>query len=145
MARKEVPVSTPRTARDVMSQPVLTLSRYANVVEAARFLLDNRLSGVPVVDDAGKGIGMFTFRDMAKYFLDPTLLPGGGARKADPGKERVSDLMSPHIESVRPEATLEDCRRAMRQHKTHRVLVQDAQGKIVGIVSASDLGLRSND
>jgi CBS domain-containing protein len=138
-------VTTPRTARDVMSQPVKTLSRLANVVEAARFLLDNRLTGVPVVDDAGKAIGMFTFRDMAKYFLDPTLLPGGGANKADPGKERVSDLMSPHVQSVRPEATLEDCRKAMRQYKTHRMLVQDAQGRITGIVSASDLGLRSTD
>ena len=53
--------------------------------------------------------------------------------------------MTPHIQSVRPEATIEDCRKAMRQHKTHRVLVQEAHGKIAGIVSASDLGLRSSD
>ena len=128
-----------------MSQPVKTLSRDSNVIDAARFLLDYRLSGVPVVDASGKPVGVFTFRDMAKYFLDPTLIAGGGVKPADPGRERVADLMTPHIQSVRPEATLEECRKAMRQHKTHRVLVQDAQGKIAGIISASDLGLRSTD
>ncbi|MBI2921709.1 MAG: CBS domain-containing protein [Planctomycetes bacterium] len=131
-------MTTPRCARDLMSSPVISLPRAATVREAAHILLDNRLSGAPVVDEAGKPVGVFSFRDMAKYFLDPALETGGTGTA---GMAKISELMTPKIQSVRPEATIEECRRAMRQHKTHRMLVQDAGGKIVGIISASDLGL----
>ena len=96
------------------------------------------------MDETGKPVGVFSFRDMAKYFLDPALETGGTGTA---GMAKISELMTPKVHSVRPEATMEECRRAMRQHKTHRMLVQDAQGKIVGIISASDLalGLRTHE
>jgi len=135
-------VNTPRCARDLMSTPVLFLSRNATVLEAAQFLLDNRLSGAPVADDTGRPVGVFSFRDLAKYFLDPALQEGG---KGAPAQARVSEFMTSRVQSVRPEATIAECRKAMRQHRTHRVLVQDPDGKMAGIISTSDLALRVSE
>ena len=51
-------------ASDVMSGAVVTVSAEATVVEAAKLLLDRRISGVPVVDDAGRLVGIVTEGDL---------------------------------------------------------------------------------
>jgi tRNA nucleotidyltransferase (CCA-adding enzyme) len=126
---------TPPRAKDLMSSPVRCLARDATVREAARFLLEHRLSGAPVKDDRGRPIGMCTLRDIAKYFLDPV--------STEPAST-VSDLMTHRVITTNPDATLEDLRRSMRGHQVHRLLVEDAKRQVVGMVSASDLALRGD-
>ncbi|NUN50780.1 MAG: CBS domain-containing protein [Candidatus Brocadiae bacterium] len=137
-------MAAPAFARDIMSQPVMTLSRDASVLDAAKFLLDNRLSGAPVLDDRGRVAGVFTFRDLAKFFLEPAL-EDASAPRPDPAKAKVSELMTKHAESVRPGDRIEDCRKLMRQHRMHRVLVTDDEGALVGIISATDLVFRVHE
>lgn len=132
-------MTEPRCARDVMSTPVRFLARDASVLQAAQFLLDNRLSGAPVADETGRPVGVFSYRDLAKFFLDPAFQDGGAAA---PSAARVFEFMTPRVTSVRPEASLDECRKVMRQHRIHRLLVQDAEGKMTGVVSVSDLALR---
>ncbi|MCC6738967.1 MAG: CBS domain-containing protein [Planctomycetia bacterium] len=134
-------MTAPRHARDLMTTPVRFLAKSASVTEAAKFLLDNRLSGAPVADEAGRPVGVFTFRDLAKFFLDPAFLEGGSA----PATAPITDFMTPRVHTVKPEATVEDCRKVMRQHRLHRVLVQNADGTMAGIVSVSDIALRAGD
>lgn len=135
-------MTAPRHARDLMTSPVRFLAKSATVTEAARFLLDNRLSGAPVADEAGRPVGVFTFRDLAKFFLDPGFQEGG---TASPKDVKITEFMTPRVHSVKPEATVEDCRKVMRQHRLHRVLVQNPDGTMAGIVSVSDIALRAGD
>jgi CBS domain-containing protein len=51
-------------ARDVMTSPVITIKRTASVREAAKLFLERHISGVPVVDDLGKLVGMVTEGDL---------------------------------------------------------------------------------
>ena len=51
-------------ARDVMVSPVITASKTATVREIAKLLLEKRISAVPVVDDAGKLVGIVTESDL---------------------------------------------------------------------------------
>src|SRR5262245_22072872 len=51
-------------ARDVMASPVITVRPSASTRDVARTLLDNRISAVPVVDDAGKVIGIISEGDL---------------------------------------------------------------------------------
>ncbi|KAF0247084.1 MAG: hypothetical protein FD180_23 [Planctomycetota bacterium] len=129
-----------KTARDYMSSPVCTLPRTATVLEAARLLLDKRLTGVPVLDAKGRPEGVFSLRDLAKFFLDP-LLDTPGSRP-DAANAPISGLMTHHVVTVRPEATVEAIRTAMKTSKVHRLVVEDGHGKLLGIVSASDLATR---
>ena len=129
-----------KTARDYMSSPVCTLPRTATVLEAARMLLEKRLTGVPVLDAKGHPEGVFTLRDLAKFFLDPMLdTPGTWP---DAANASISGLMTHRVVTVRPEATVEEIRRAMKTNKVHRLVVEDGHGKLLGVVSASDLATR---
>ena len=51
------------TIRDVMSTPVFTVRRETPLKEVARLLIDNGVSGVPVVDDAGAVLGVVSEAD----------------------------------------------------------------------------------
>lgn len=131
-------------ARDLMSSPVHSLPKSSTILEAARFLLEHRLTGAPVVDSRGLPVGVFSLRDLAKFFLDPLFMQPEARTglPPEPAAVGIADFMTTHVVTVRPEATIEECRRAMRQHKMHRVVVVDAQGRLAGVVSATDLALR---
>lgn len=133
-------MAAPIIARDIMSQPVQTIPRSASLLDAAKFLLTHKYSGAPVVDESGKVIGIITYRDMTRFLLEPALRGTAvPSSVANPQKLKVTDMMTPHPTSVRPGDLVEECRNVMRRHRCHRVLVQDETGKLVGIVSASDL------
>ena len=51
-------------ARDVMVSPVVTVGKSAIVRDVAKLLLEKRISAVPVVDDAGKVVGIVTEGDL---------------------------------------------------------------------------------
>jgi CBS domain-containing protein len=51
-------------ARDVTVSPVITVGKNATVRDVATVLLENRISGVPVVDNAGKVVGIVTESDL---------------------------------------------------------------------------------
>ncbi|MCS7236628.1 MAG: CBS domain-containing protein, partial [Armatimonadota bacterium] len=51
-------------ARDVMTSPVVTVQPDTPVKEVARILLTHHISGVPVVDEQGKLVGILTEADL---------------------------------------------------------------------------------
>ena len=53
-------------ARDVMVSPVITIGTIATVRDVATVLLENRISAVPVVDNAGKVVGIVTESDLMR-------------------------------------------------------------------------------
>ncbi len=137
-------MATPIIARDIMSQPVQTISRTSSLLDAAKFLLSHKFSGAPVVDESGKVVGIITYRDMTRFLLEPALRSTAvPSAVANPQNLKVTDMMTPHPLSVRPGDLIEECRNFMRRHKTHRVLVQDEAGKLVGIVTSVDMIFRT--
>ena len=56
-------------ARDVMVSPVISVKPSCTVKEVAKTLLERRISAVPVVDDAGKLVGIVSEGDL--------MAPGG--------------------------------------------------------------------
>src|SRR6266498_2343904 len=53
-------------AKDVMTQPVISVDSGASVLEAVRIMLQNRISGLPVVDAAGHLVGIVTEGDFLR-------------------------------------------------------------------------------
>jgi CBS domain-containing protein len=53
-------------ARDVMVSPVITVVEDATVRDVARLLIDKRISAVPVIDGAGKLVGIVTEADLMR-------------------------------------------------------------------------------
>lgn len=57
------------TAKDFMSQPVITISADARIQEAAKRLIDNKIGGLPVLDGE-KLVGMITETDLCRLLIE---------------------------------------------------------------------------
>lgn len=138
---------------DWMSTEVQAVLVNASVGEATRLLRDARVGGLPVVDDSGRIVGVFsltdagrvlsdgTRRDVDDSFYEPAALLQMLSEKGafDPADLPVSGVMSRHVISVSPDATIVEAAGKMAAHGVHRVVVLAADGTLRGILSALDV------
>jgi CBS domain-containing protein len=136
------------TVKDVMTTRVIWVHQDASFREMAAALREHRVSAFPVVDEAGKVIGVVSEADMlAKEALDSERagMPGmitGILRRKEQEKARgitAGDLMTHPAVTVTPDDTVEHAARLMYTRKVKRLPVVDAAGHLVGIVSRADL------
>jgi CBS domain-containing protein len=137
-------------AADVMSGTVIAVSRDAPLSQAVRLMVDNRISGLPVLDEAGRAVGMLTEGDLlqraetgtagkAPGWLSAIFTPGrlAGAYVHTHGR-RVADVMTPDVIIVDEAVPLADLVELMRARRVKRLPVT-RDGVVVGIVSRADL------
>jgi CBS domain-containing protein len=135
--------------REVMSREVLAIRRDATLPQAVRLMLDKRISGLPVVDEAGHVVGVLTEGDLLRRAETGTAVQGGWlanlfASGAQAGRyvqahtRRVADLMTPEVVSVAEDTPLSEVVRLMERYRIKRLpVLRDA--KLVGLVSRADL------
>ena len=118
-------------AGQLMKQRVMTCDASDSLEAAARIMWENDCGCVPVRDSDGRVGGMITDRDvcMAAY------LQGGPLRTL-----YVGSAMARGVHSCTPESTIAECEAIMRQHQVRRLPVVDGDGRLVGILSMSDIG-----
>ena len=147
-----------RTARDVMQSHLITVSPETPLLDVQRLFVEEEINGAPVVDDAGRLVGMVSTRDLlraaeeehdtaesdARYFRDELEFSGpdwGSVLEDFQGRlaERtVSDVMTPGGVTVGPDASIAEVASTLRRHRIHRVLVAE-DDVLVGIISSFDL------
>ncbi len=141
------------TVADIMRPDVQTVGPDASVAVVARLLADNRLPGVPVVENDTL-IGIVTEADIITReadvevptpvpFLDAIFMVDAG-RDFDEELRRVTavsarDLMTSPVISIRESATLTQLATLMIDERVNPVPVVDDELKLVGIVSRADL------
>jgi CBS domain-containing protein len=120
-----------------MTPNPVSVSASATVRKARAFLTDKGVSGAPVIDEAGRPVGVLTQTDLVVHDRE---LPDGG----DPGESRARDLMTPAVFTVRPDAPAAAVVEQLLGFNVHRLFVVDDAGLLVGVVSAFDVlrGLR---
>jgi CBS domain-containing protein len=137
-------------AQDIMTKPVIFIGPDDTVARAIRVMLQNHISGLPVVDAAGCLVGMITEGDFLRRVETATerkrprwleFLAGGGQLASEYVRthaRRVSDVMTADPVVVAEDAPLEDVVTLMEKRRIKRVpVVKD--GKVVGIVSRANL------
>jgi CBS domain-containing protein len=130
-----------RTAGEIMSQKIVTISEDDFLVTAVDKMLANRVKRMPVVDSAGKLAGMLSRIDVF-HTISRESPDWIGMRKhnVQVGEIRcVADIMRTDVVSVTPETSLERVVEAIDTSDVQRVVVIDAAGKLLGIVSDGDL------
>lgn len=110
-------------ARDIMTKEVITLAPDLRVGEATDFLLRYRIHGAPVVTPEGALIGMISFVDLARRAGEDAT---------------VRDVMSPEPVVAAEDTPVDEVARIMLNQMVRRVAIVRG-GKVVGIVSASDV------
>jgi CBS domain-containing protein len=137
-------------AHDVMTWGAITVKPDESVTRAAPLMLENKISGLPVVDDKGQLVGIVTEGDFLRRgelgtqrqrprWLEFLLGPGRlAAEYVQTSGRKVAQIMTPEPKTITPETPLEEVVRLMERHRIKRLpVVQD--GKLVGIVSRADL------
>ncbi|HXP04901.1 MAG TPA: CBS domain-containing protein [Stellaceae bacterium] len=137
-------------AGDVMTRQVVTVAPDTVIEEAVRLMLENRVSGLPVIDAAGAPIGVVTEGDLLRRIETGTdkrhsgwvrLLLGPGRLAAEYTRShanKVGEVMTSEVVSVAPGTPLAEVVELMESRRIKRVPVVDG-GKLVGIVSRANL------
>jgi CBS domain-containing protein len=137
-------------AADVMTFGAASIRPDASIEEAARLMVEQRVSGVPVVSSRGELLGVVTEGDLLRRRSGDTAQDRPrwlelmlGSEKTDGGPRlarlaTVADVMSRPAVTVREDTTVQEVADILQQHGIKRVpVVKD--GKVVGIVSRADL------
>jgi CBS domain-containing protein len=137
-------------ARDVMTSPVVTVKPTASVKDVAQLFLERRISGVPVVDDQGKLVGIVSEGDLVHRSEISTvqrrpwwlvLMAGDEGLAADyitTHAKKVADIMTRKVITSAPDAPLHEIAETLEKYGIKRVpIVRDEQ--LVGIVSRANL------
>jgi CBS domain-containing protein len=135
---------------DVMTWGAITVEPDASVARAVRLMLQNKISGLPVVDGEGQLVGMVTEGDFLRRgelgtqrqrprWLEFLLGPGRlAAEYVRSSGQKVDEVMTIEPWTVTLETPLDEVVRLMERHRIKRLpVVQD--GKLVGIVSRANL------
>lgn len=134
------------TARDVMTSRTIALGPGNSVKHAAQLMLDQRISGIPVVDDLGELCGIVTEGDLLRRTelgtecpADQQKEPGDTARAYVKSHSwSVGDVMTKNVISVEENATVGEIATLMELRGIKRVpVVRD--GRLIGVVSRADL------
>lgn len=117
-------------ARDYMSSRVVTVRPEMDVLDAMRTLLDERISGAPVVDAHGNLVGVLTQRDCMTVAVQALYhqQPAG----------RVAEYMTADVKTLPANASLPDVIDAFRSSPFRRFPVVD-DGRLVGVLSRRDI------
>ena len=137
-------------ASDVMSSRVVLIAPEATVFEAIELMLQNRISGLPVIDRAGSRVGIVTEGDFLRraetgtehkrprwleFLLGPNSLAGDYVRSHG---RKVEEVMTKELVTVGEDTPLNEVVRIMERKRIKRLPVMRGR-EIVGIVSRANL------
>jgi CBS-domain-containing membrane protein len=133
--------------KEAMSKNVIAVKRDADLHEVSRLLSEHRISGMPVVDDDNRVIGVVseadvlvlagmnkkhTFKDVLRIILgEPVPSRTGGGH--------VENVMSAPVFTAGEDDDIKKAAGILDERKIKRLPVVDERGKLVGIISRADI------
>jgi CBS domain-containing protein len=144
------------TAADLMTSNPISIRAEARVEDAITLLTDKGFSAAPVIDTAGRPVGVLSRADIlahdreaaargtaSDYYQRAQLALAEGEGKAgtvgEAGAFRVGDIMTPVVLSVRPDTPARRVVEDMVGYQVHRLFVVDDGGVLVGVISSLDV------
>lgn len=148
------------TANDLMSANPVSIQAKATVSEAVALLVDRGFHAAPVIDDAGRPIGVISTSDILRhdrehsrhlervpqfYSMSELRLPSGermpekGFQVESVDRTAVQEIMTPAVFSVPLTATPDLIIKKMNELHVHRLFVVDTAGVLVGVISSLDI------
>ncbi len=121
----------PHTVRDWMSTPVVVIDPDNSVSYAMTLMRRRNIHSVVVgITGENKSYGIVTTTDIRDKIV---------AADRNPAETKISEIMSSSIIIGNPDWTLKECSCIMQEHKFHHLPIADAQGTLVGMISATDI------
>jgi CBS domain-containing protein len=137
--------------KDVMTKNVIAVKKDTKVSELIEILTKNRISGVPVVDEENRVIGIVSEADLLfttktgkirglREFLK-RLIGEEYSTLATPlsGDLKVEDIMTSPVITASPDMDIEEASKILSEKRIKRLPVVDENGKLIGIITRHDL------
>jgi IMP dehydrogenase len=102
----------------------VTIGPERTLADALKLMADHKISGIPVVENGGKLVGILTNRDV-RFATDPN--------------EKVSSLMTKTVVTVREGVPAEEARRLLHQHRIEKLIVVDDAYRCIGLITVKDM------
>lgn len=153
-------VASEKTAADIMSRGVVSVEATESIQDAMRIMTEHHVSGVPVVDETNRCIGVISTSDIVSYVeADQEALEGQIPRTENwfnPETQKweestfsaemlgeydlvpVDEVMTSDPLTVHPELPVVHVAQSMMEHGIHRVFVVNDDKRINGVISALD-------
>lgn len=140
-------------AQDIMTKNPVTLRPTDDVTTAARIMLERRINGLPVVDEAGRLVGVITQSDLVAqqkalslpsvFTLFDGFVPLASLERVETEMKKitamtVAEAMTANPVAVAPGAPLEQIASLMVDRQYHTLPVVEG-GRLVGVVGKEDV------
>ena len=144
----------PKTVADVMTRDPIVVRTETPLNEAIQILAERRISGLPVVDDAGQLVGIISETDLMWretgvtppayiMFLDSVIYlqnPAKHERELHKALgQTVGEVMSSNPISISPDKPLKEAAQIMHEKEVRRLPVVDDAGQVIGILTRGDI------
>lgn len=145
------------SAGEMMTTKVISVGPDDSIEKAVKILAEHNISGLPVVDENNKVVGIISSSDIVKFsgklHVVPLIASSGwvspytdvsAMNSYSKGHElltsrKVRDIMTKKVTTVQESASGEEVARIISKKKINRLPVTDNNGKLVGIITRSDL------
>jgi CBS domain-containing protein len=137
----------PATAAGLMSPNPISINADAPIDEATALLADRGFGAAPVIDEAGRPVGVISRADILIHererlhrlrpSTDVAGAHGFAVEEIDP--TLVSDVMTPAVFSVAPDTPADQVVAQMRELRVHQLYVVDGDGSLIGVISSLDI------
>lgn len=111
------------------SKSLYTIKSGTTIKDTVNFLAEKNIGLVPVIDDSGKLLGVFSERDLVNRVISKGL---------DIYLTKVDEVMSKDLVLAKLDESPQECLTKMKNNKIRHILVIDNE-KLVGIISIKDL------
>lgn len=119
------------TAADLMTTNPVSIRENATVQQAVALLTDKGYHAAPVIDEAGRPVGVLSVSDLLAHDREK---PADSA-----GTTLARDLMTPAVFAVAPDASAAKAVADMLALNVHRLFVVDGTGTLIGVITALDV------
>jgi CBS domain-containing protein len=120
---------------ELMKSRVVYVLLEDTVQAAARRMRDANIGFVPVCDSSERALGTLTDRDIAIRLVAEGL----------PVSTRVVDVMTHEVVACRPDEDIQQAQDRMVRAQKSRIICADADGRLVGVISLSDIAQVESD
>jgi CBS domain-containing protein len=120
---------------DLMQKNVRSIDPEATVAEIVETLADAHVSGLPVVDSAGRVVGVVSATDILQAEAEQS---DARSRVRLFSHTTARDLMTRDVYMIEPDAEARQAAQQMLYGEVHRLFVQE-NGRLVGVISQTDI------
>ncbi len=127
------PKSAPPSVEDYMTKDLITFKTDTDINLVINSLLENRISGAPVLDNNGKVVGLIDDKDCLKVLF------GNVYNRLPATRDTVSNYMSNVMKSISVHSNILDAATMFVSSPYKRLMVVDESGKLMGQISRRDI------